>query len=224
MPSVKISSALVLALTAGWETTALAQQSPAEEKAAGAKPRLALEMPKPTQGHYLALGLHTLGAMAFDDGRGTRPPTFGTGFSLRLGEAVTSWLDLGLAFALGSTSGKEEDSLSLGRFTVHSQWYVSDRWFIQAGFGATNGQGADPEDLELNRGRYGDVYVAGLGANLYLSDGSRSGGWVLSPVLCIEVGPDSDFTTAAAWLGLEVSWWSGLARDKLELPIDEAYE
>jgi hypothetical protein len=47
---------------------------------------------------------------------------------------------------------------------------------------------------------------------------------VLSPVLSIEVGPDSDFATMAVWLGLEVSWWSGLARDKLELPVDEAYD
>jgi hypothetical protein len=47
---------------------------------------------------------------------------------------------------------------------------------------------------------------------------------VLSPVLTIEVGPDPGFTTTAMWLGLEISWWSGLSRDKLELPVGEAYE
>jgi hypothetical protein len=165
-----------------------------------------------------------LGATASDVDRGTRQLTFGTGYSLRLGEAVTDWLDLGLAFAIGSTQGDAEDALSLGRLTLHSQWYVSPRWFIQAGFGATNGQGTDPEDPEKERGRYGDVYLAGLGTNLYLSDAKQSGGWVLSPVFTVEVGPDRNFTTTALWLGLEVSWWSGLRRDKLRLPIGEAYE
>jgi hypothetical protein len=47
---------------------------------------------------------------------------------------------------------------------------------------------------------------------------------VLSPLLTIEGGPDPDFTTTALWLGLEVSWWSGLSRDKLNLPLGEAYE
>jgi hypothetical protein len=236
---MKIASALMLALTPGWAATAAAQQNTgpesavaqnttpqatAPEKAADVKPRLELELPKPNQGHYLALGLYSLGAMAFDDDRGTRKPSFGTGFSLRLGEALTDWLDLGIAFALGSTQGNQEDALSLGRFTIHSQWYVSTRWFIQAGLGVTHGQGADPDDLERKRGRYGDVYLTGLGANLYLSDAARSGGWVLSPVLTVEVGPDPSFTTTALWLGLEVSWWSGLSRDKLELPVGEAYE
>jgi len=234
MPRTKLSSALLLALLGGWGAPAAAQQntrpqnsapqSTVPKKAPDAPPPLELALPKPNQGHYLALGVYTLGAMAFDDDRGTRQPSFGTGFSLRLGEAVTDWLDLGLAFALGSTFGAEQDALSLGRFTVHSQWYVNRRWFLQAGFGATNGQGADPEDLHQNRGRYGDVYLAGLGTNLYLSDATHSGGWVLSPVLSVEVGPDSTFSTTALWLGLEVSWWSGLSRDKLELPVGEAYE
>jgi len=216
MARTRIPSALLLVLTGSCGATAAAQNAP--------EAQLQLELPKPNQGQYLALGLYTLGAMAFDDGRGTRRPTFGAGFSLRLGEAVTDWLDLGVAFALGSTQGKEQDALSLGRFTIHSQWYVSRRWFLQAGFGATKGQGADPEDLEQSRGRYGDVYLAGLGTHLYLSDAARSGGWVLSPVLTLEVGPDPTFTTTALWLGLEVSWWSGLSRDKLELPVGEAYD
>lgn len=179
--------------------------------------------PKPSQGHFIALGLHGLGAMAFDKERGTRPPTFGTGFSLRFGEAVTDWLDLSLFFALGSTRGQAADKLSLGRFGVLSQWYLTQRLFLQAGFGATNGQGADPDDLKLNRGRYGDVYLTGIGYNLFLSDEHQSGGWVLTPVATVEVGPDSRFTTTALWLGLEVSWWSGLSKDKLRLPTSDAY-
>lgn len=187
-------------------------------------PETVLEDPEPSQGHFIALGVHGVGAMAFDDHRGTRTPTFGPGFSLRFGQSVTDWLDLSLAFALATTSGDVDDSMTFGRFGVQSQWYLSDRVFVQAGFGATNGQGTDPEDHDLLRGRYGDVYLTGVGYNLYLSDNDSSGGWVLTPVLTAEVGPDRTFTTTALWLGLEVSWWTGLTRDKLHLPLSKAYD
>jgi hypothetical protein len=148
----------------------------------------------------------------------------GQGFSLRLGEAVTDWLDLSLSIAYGSTHGPEENKLSLGRLGIQSQWYVSRQWFVPVGFGVTNVQGPDPEDHKLNRGRYGDVYWAGIGTNMFISDSKQSGGWVLTPVAMLEVGPDRNFTTTALWVGLEFSWWGGLTKDKLQLPVSEAYQ
>lgn len=194
------------------------------EEASEAAPASTLEDPEPSQGHFIALGVHGVGAMAFDDSRGKRTPTFGPGFSLRFGEALTDWLDLSLAFAFATTSGDVDDRMTFGRFGLQSQWYVTDRVFIQAGFGVTNGQGTDPEDHDFVRGRYGDVYLTGVGYNIYLSASDQSGGWVLTPVLTAEVGPDRMFTTAALSLGLEVSWWTGLTRDKLNLPLSKAYD
>lgn len=179
--------------------------------------------PRPNQGHFIAFGFHGLGAMAFDENRGTRAPTFGQGFSLRLGESLTDWLNLSLAFALGSTRGDKSDAFTLGRFGVTSQWYFTNRLFAQAGFGATNGQGADPDDHDLNRGRYGDVCLTGLGYDFYLSDSQQSGGWVFTPMLTAEVGPDSKFTTTALWIGVELGYFTGLSRDKLSLPVPKAY-
>jgi hypothetical protein len=187
-------------------------------------PEASLVAPKPSQGYFVAVGLHGTAAMAFDQNRSTRSPTLGEGLSLRLGEALTDWLDLSLAFALAQTHGAAEHRLSYGRLGIHSQWYVWDEWFVQAGFGVTSGRGPDPEDLERQRGRYGDVYWAGIGKHLYLSDGHQSGGWVLTPALALEVGPDDVFTTTGLWVGVEISLWSGLSRDKLELPVSEAYE
>jgi hypothetical protein len=182
-----------------------------------------LEAPEPSQGHFIALGLHGVGAMAFDENRGTRKPTFGQAVSLRLGEAVTDWLSLSLAFALGSTYGKPRDSLSLGRFGIASQWYFTERWFIQVGFGALDVRGPDPEDHDLTRGRYGDFYLAGVGYDFYLSDATQSGGWVVTPMLSADVGPDSKFMTTSLSFGVELSWWTGLSRDKLRLPTPKAY-
>jgi hypothetical protein len=186
-------------------------------------PSVRLEDPKPNQGHFIAFGFHGIGAMAFDKSRGTRDPTFGQGFSLRLGESVTDWLNLSLAFALGSTGGEPQDSLTLGRFGITSQWYFTDRWFVQAGFGALYAVGPDPEDHEVSRGRYGDVYLAGLGHDFYISNSQRSGGWVFTPLVSAEVGPDAKFTTASLWFGIELAYFTGLTHDKLNLPASKAY-
>jgi hypothetical protein len=191
-----------------------AEASAPEAPAASAE----LEAPEPSQGHFIGVGFHGIGAMAFDENRGTRKPTFGQAVSLRLGESVTDWLSLSLAFALGSTYGKARDSLTLGRFGIDSQWYL-----IHAGFGAIDARGPDPEDHDLTRGRYGDFYLAGVGYDVYLSDAAQSGGWVFTPMLSADVGPDSKFTTTTLSFGVEVSWWTGLSRDKLRLPTPKAY-
>jgi hypothetical protein len=228
MRSSAIAAAVLVTLLAAASARAqTAQPSPSptgEPPAPDAAPEtVELEEPEPTQGHFIALGFHGIGAMAFDADRGTRDPTLGQAVSLRLGESVTDWLTLSLAFAIGSTSGEPRDSLTLGRFGITSQWYFTDRWFIQAGFGALYAQGPDPEDHDLSRGRYGDVYLAGVGYDFYISDGTQSGGWVLTPMLSADVGPDSDFTTTSLSIGIELSYWTGLARDKLKLPTPKAY-
>jgi hypothetical protein len=206
---------------------ARAQGTPARalptEEVLPSPPPVQLSDPRPNQGHFVAVGLYGIGAMAFDDKRGTRAPTFGQGVSLRLGESVTDWLNLSLAFGLGSTGGAKRDSLTLVRFGITSQWYFTQHWSVQAGFGATNAQGADPEDYGRTRGRYGDVYLTGLGYDFYLSNNQQSGGWVLTPLVTADVGPDSKLTTTSLWLGVELSWWNGLARDKLNLPGSKAY-
>jgi hypothetical protein len=40
---------------------------------------------------------------------------------LRLGESLTDWLSLSLAFAVGFTPGERRDALTLGRFGITSQ-------------------------------------------------------------------------------------------------------
>src|SRR5688572_20537146 len=121
---MRISSIAPAALLTFLALPAYAQGAPPRSSPADpalAAPRLQLEEPKPNQGHFLALGFHGITAMAFDESRGTREPTFGQGVSLRLGESVTNWLSLSLAVALGSTYGERRDSLSLVRFGITSQ-------------------------------------------------------------------------------------------------------
>ncbi len=182
----------------------------------------ALETPTPRQGQFVGLGLHGSLAAANDRDRGLRGPAPGYGFSLRLGERITKRLDLGLAIAYARISG--ESPWSFGRLTVHTQVYLSEKLFMHGGFGFGAAGGVDPEDTDFSRARFGDVFTAGVGHNMYLGDRSKSGGWLLTPVLTMEYGRDEVFPNAALWLGVEVSRWWGIPRSQLALDFDEAYK
>ncbi|MGH1341725.1 MAG: hypothetical protein ACRBN8_09255 [Nannocystales bacterium] len=178
--------------------------------------------PAPHQGHFVSVGLHYGGLRARDTHRdGWRPLSHGPLLSIRAGEAITSWLDLGVDLGLGLGVGP--DSLRLGRVTAHARWYPFEHWFLHTGLGLGASGGPDPDYDGFDRGRFGELYVVGLGTNRYVTRSTRSGGFALSPVLQAQVGPDPAFTTMALWIGLEFTWWSGLSRNKLRLPPERAY-
>jgi len=181
-----------------------------------------LVLPSPGQGHYLAVGLHYVAAKGFDPERPDRPISHGSYYTLLMGEAVTEWMDLGLQFSFGGTAG--DDSMMFGRILVQGQFHYDNRLFIRGGFGGGGVGGPDPDYDGYHRGSYGAVYMGGIGANLFLSDSHTSGGWIMTPILGIEVEPHADFSMVAVSLGVEISVWSGLSRDKLDLPLDEAYD
>ena len=187
-----------------------------------------LEKPEPSQGHYIALGIAEVRAQAYDEGRGLRKPTYGSAFELRLGQSVTSWADLGIAFWGGKTDGDDEHNLTFGGVRVQGQVYPTQQWFLRGGFGPFGASGTDPDDPDYSRGTYGVAYDIGVGLNIFLSDEHESGGWVLTPTLMNHIGHNvgieqQTFTTHMMTVGLELSWWSGLPRDQLDLSIDRAY-
>ncbi len=189
------------------------------------KEETVLRKPQANQGHYIALGVNFGMAFADDDKRPTRGPAYGPGFQLRLGQEIAPWLDLGLAFAFSPLSlGDNVDELYLGRVGIQAQLRVDPKWYVLVGFGAGGSGGTDPQDKDFDRGRFGAVFTLGGGYNIYLSSQEDSGGWLLSPNVGIEIGPDPEFVTYSMWVGLELSHWFGLAKRKLDLPIDEAYE
>jgi|GEM_PF-1604701 len=182
----------------------------------------ALERPYPKQGHFIAIGLGYGMATAKDSDRGWRDVTLGPGYNLRIGESLAPWVDIGLDMHLSMTNGDEK--LTLGRITAHAQFYPVEQWFVRTGFGFGFAGGPDPDFEGFDRFGFGDAYHLSLGRQFYLSDANESGGFILSPVTTFEIAPDNDFGTGSLWLGLEISWWSGLARDKLALPPEQAFE
>jgi hypothetical protein len=184
----------------------------------------ALVYPRPNQGQFVSLGVFSAGALGFDAERPNRSLTPGLGGSLRFGGSVTDWLDLGLSATFGQTFGAENDQLGFGRLSLHSQWYLDPHWFARLDVGAGSVAGQDPYDPKYDRGGYSEVYSVGLGHDLFLSPATQSGGWVLSPVLGVDITPADDLTAVVGWVGIEVSYWTGLDKDKLRLPVDRAYE
>jgi hypothetical protein len=187
-----------------------------------------LEKPEPSQGHYIALGIGEVRAQAYDESRGLRKPTHGSAFELRLGQSVTSWADLGIAFWVGKTDGDDEHKLTFGGVRVQGQVYPTQRLFLRGGFGPFGASGTDPLDPDYSRGTYGVACDVGAGLNIFLSDEHESGGWVLTPTLMNHIGHNAGieqqtFTTHMMTVGLQLSWWSGLPRDQLDLSIDRAY-
>lgn len=199
----------------------LAQAEPDRAQASAAAQ---LVLPKPNQGMFLGLSLVSTSALGFDSERSDRGLTIGAGLGLRVGESVTDWLDLGLALAYARTSGADDDRLSYGRLALHSQWYLHRDWFARLDLGIGSVAGPDPIDPSVDRGGYRDIYTLGIGTNLLLSPYNQSGGWVLSPILGVDVAPSEGLTVATGWFGVEISYWSGLADNQLVLPIERAYD
>jgi hypothetical protein len=198
-----------------------AEDQPTESQSTAEQDSSALRKPNPRQGQFIALGINYGGAWAHDTERDPRALTFGPNFTLRYGEALTSWFDLGLGLSYGSTLGPER--LSIGRITAFARWYALERLFIHTGLGFGFAGGPDPEHAGDSRTRYGDVYELGMGYHFYLGSPKKSGGWLLSPSVTFEVGPSNAFTTIAAWVGLEISHWGGLSKNKLNLSTKDAY-
>lgn len=204
------------------ETRTEAPEPAKSQDSGSADEAIKLQKPFARQGEFFALGAHVGLATADDDDYGWRKPSMGPAFTLRLGEAIVDYADIGIEFGLGLHGGEEK--LTSGRIVAHGRLYPLRDLFIQGGFGFGFAGGPDPEDDAFKRFRYGDVYVLGVGTNLYLGDENKSGGPVASPVMTLEVGPDRELTTAVLWLGVELSYFAGLRRTQLDLPIDDAYQ
>jgi hypothetical protein len=201
-----------------------AEESTPREDEGRQDARLDLVLPRPNQGHFWSVALLSAGALGFDSERPSRRWTPGVGVNVQLGDSVTDWLDLGIAFVYGQTYGDEDDRLAFGRLSLHSQWYLDPHWFARLDIGAGSVAGRDPRDTSHDRGGFSDVWAVGVGRSSFLSPAAQSGGWVLTPVLGVDVIPADGLTAVVTWLGLEMSYWTGLTKDKLHLPVDRAYE
>lgn len=189
--------------------------------AAGAAQELVA--PGPHQGYYIALGVYGVGDLNRDDDRGWYDPWPGVGGSLRLGEALTDWIDLGLGVGVNAAF-EERWVATIGHVSLEAQLRPRDELFfrLSVGFGFADFTRRQ-QGIDKPLGRIGGSYGLAVGWDFFVPRQGGSGGLAVTPVVWFEAGPSDTFTTLGAGIGLEVGWWTGLPREQLDLPVEEAF-
>ena len=183
-----------------------------------------LEKPDLKQGYYFAL--IPVGEMVFVDSKTNYGPWPSFGGQIRMGEALNRWVDLGIS---GGTSVATGDHLRLihGHFGVDAT-FKPTRFLglsVQAGMGF-----ADFSRLKSGMdeviGRFGATYGFTVAYDFFPTrkrNPYRSGGLAITPVAGVHLGPADATSVYSMFVGLSVAWWTGLPKNRLDLPVDQAF-
>jgi hypothetical protein len=186
-------------------------------------PPALLERPAAAQGYYFSLGLSG-GAVTVEDDGETLSPLGGYAGSLHIGQEILRWTDLGIVLELGSVSS---DQRTGSLFSFGIEWTlrpVGDA-FVRLGCGiGVNGLSA-AKNSDNDADAFGGVAAITLGYAWFpFREARDSGGFSISPVLrVVAVQPLAE--DAAYWTtaGFEVSFWTGLPKRQLDLPLEDAF-
>jgi hypothetical protein len=183
-------------------------------------PVRAEEVPRPRQGYYLAAGLHGAMLLGFEDGERVGP-MLGWQGTLRAGELVTRRFGLGLLIDFGAASG-DNQSAGFGELALEAQLELVPNLSaaLSVGLGLVS-LSSPADDDDANRGATGSSYTVSLRYDAFVSP-RRSGGLALTPTLSLRVIP-GDTDIVAGFLGVELTWFSGLPKHQLELAPAEAF-
>jgi hypothetical protein len=183
-----------------------------------------LERPARQQGYYLSAG--PAGGMVLhgtSDGR--RGPYAGPGFSFRLGEALTRRFDLGVGGGVFWMYGQNQRSLN-GNFSLEFTFHPTKGLWLMAGAGlGFTDFTRRVKGIDAITGRFSGEYTVAAGWDLFFGqrDPYRSGGVALTPVAGVRLGPASPTSAWIFFVGVNVTWWTGLPKNKLLLPVDRAF-
>jgi hypothetical protein len=217
MPSRRRQRLVTLALT-----VALLASATLPVHAQGSAPSL-LELPRRRQGYYLALGLAGLGTQTWDHGE-SLGTWAGSAFRFRMGQLLTRRFGLGLQIDSGDAA-KGDDRATLVGVSLAAQWELFNNFALHAGtgLGVVSLSNVNEPNAEL-RGGYGAGYFLGATYDWFPSAGRRSGGWALSPFIQARFIPTENVKTLVTTFGIEVTYWTGLPDNQLQLPESEAYK
>jgi hypothetical protein len=179
--------------------------------------------PAPRQGYYISAGAAGVIGHARDDRRHTTLDYPGGTFSLHFGQLINERFGAGLHMEYGAAKDARR-SAGLAGMGFEGQALVVDTLalHLEAGVGYFQTVNLDDKS-EPSRGTGGAYYGAGLTYDLFFTKPGRSGGWALTPGLYVKYLPGDRYRTVMLWAGLELSWWSGLPQQALELPPEQAF-
>ncbi|MBN2804757.1 MAG: hypothetical protein JXR91_16800 [Deltaproteobacteria bacterium] len=149
----------------------------------------------------------------------------GTGFYLRMGESLFNWLDIGIG---GSAAWDYSDKYKHlhGHFSLEGTINPVGNLYatLSAGLGFSDfTRRVKGEDNII--GRFGGNYNIAIGYDIFLGHHKKyqSGGFAVSPVIGVQIGPSSTTDTYSFYLGIGLTYWTGRDKNKLDLPVDNAY-
>jgi hypothetical protein len=182
-----------------------------------------LEAPRRRQGYYLSFGLYGAATQAFEKGN-SLGPWIGTGRALRAGQLVTERLSLGIAIESGSTSGGGQTA-SATALAVEAGFAIRGNLALRGGAGVGFLQLKNPSDPteSATRGAAGSWFALGAGYDLFVGQKRLTGGLALTPVVEARYLPGSDTKGIIMFIGVDLSYWTGLPLNQLNLPPSEAW-
>ena len=182
-----------------------------------------LEQQKARQGYYFSLGASFVLNARHDRETGLNHPWPGAFGSLRIGQAVFDWLDLGIGIGAGAAL-QESYVATLGNLAMEFQLRPLAPLMLRAGvgFGVTDFT-RRKNGAEAITGQFGAYYSMAVGYELYLGKPGDSGGWAIAPVVGFGAGIGDPLSSFVWSLGVELTFWTGLPRDQLNLPAGEAF-
>ena len=166
-----------------------------------------LEEPRARQGYWFGVGLAGAGAGIVDKGEslGLYP---GNGFSLRIGQMLTSRIGVGLTIDYAAIK-KNADSGSLGNLAMEGSASVWRDLSVHAGAGfgfvALTDQNSDEKTL---RGGAGTCLLVGASYDFFPWRNRLTGGWAITPTLDFRAMPDGDVHAYALLAGVQIIHWS----------------
>jgi hypothetical protein len=180
-----------------------------------------LEPPRRRQGYYLSLGL----AAAIDHNwqDGANMGTWGGQLiSFRLGQLVTRRFGLGLRFD-GGGAARGPHKAALAGLAIEGQWELASNLAVHGSVGLGVVSLTDDSDPDHKRRA-----TAGAGYTLWLGydwfPGRRlTGGFAVTPVAGVRLIPGSSVTALVGLVGVDITYWTGLPREQLQLSPGESW-
>ena len=184
-----------------------------------------LSDPDPMQGYYFGIGAIGAGSLVYNDDTRWLSPFFGPGGSLHIGQGITDNLAMGIN-AAASFELNADRTLLVGQLGIELKWRFRGDFFMRPalGFGFSDPTRRRSGLEELRPGVAGSYSVA-LGYDHFFTTFTHgSGGVALSPVVFINAKNGTGMTEMQWGIGVEITAWTGLPKNQLSLPMDEAYQ
>jgi hypothetical protein len=205
--------ALAALLVAALPCAALAQEAPEIE----------LKIPQARQGYYLGGGLMTIFNQNYQLQADDTGVLSGGGAHVRLGQMINDWFGAGLWIGGGGASD-DRFSAGFGGVMLDLQVVPWDHlgFHVGVGGGGLSLTDAESETDEL-LGTGGGYYLASVSYDWFPFYERGSGGFSVTPSFQVQYFPGQVFDGLIYVVGLDLLWWTGLEKNKLDLPIDEAF-